>query len=54
MMIELDGTNNKSKLGANAILSVSMHTHVQKLRVQESFVPIFRRGQMPIFYRFLA
>jgi enolase len=24
MMIELDGTNNKSKLGANAILSVSM------------------------------
>ena len=31
MMIQLDGTPNKGKLGANAILGVSIAVHVQLL-----------------------
>jgi enolase len=40
LMIELDGTANKSKLGANAILAVSMA--VAKAAAQESGLPLFR------------
>jgi len=39
-MITLDGTANKSKLGANAILGVSMA--VAKAAAQETFQPLFR------------
>ncbi|HZQ29871.1 MAG TPA: phosphopyruvate hydratase [Patescibacteria group bacterium] len=38
-MIELDGTSNKSRLGANAILSVSMS--VCKAAAQSSMLPLF-------------
>ena len=40
MMIELDGTENKSKLGANAILAVSMA--VAKAAAEEASLPLFR------------
>jgi enolase len=40
MMIELDGTENKSKLGANAILAVSMA--VAKAAAEESSLPLYR------------
>jgi enolase len=40
MMIELDGTANKSKLGANAILAVSMA--VAKAAAEEASLPLFR------------
>ena len=40
MMIELDGTPNKSKLGANAILAVSMA--VAKAGAEESLLPLYR------------
>src|SRR5688500_6898528 len=40
MMIELDGTENKSKLGANAILAVSMA--VAKAAAEEAALPLFR------------
>ena len=39
-MIELDGTGNKGKLGANAILSVSMA--VAKAQAEESELPLYR------------
>ncbi len=39
-MIELDGTNNKSKLGANAILGVSLA--VAKASAEESYLPLYR------------
>ncbi len=39
-MIELDGTPNKSKLGANAILAVSMAA--AKAAAQEAGLPLFR------------
>lgn len=39
-MIELDGTNNKGKLGANAMLAVSMA--VAKAAALESGLPLFR------------
>ena len=39
-LIELDGTENKSKLGANAMLAVSMA--VAKAAAQESNLPLFR------------
>jgi len=39
-MIELDGTPNKAKLGANAILSVSMAA--AKAAAEESGLPLFR------------
>ncbi len=39
-MIELDGTDNKSKLGANAILAVSLAT--AKAAAEENFLPLFR------------
>lgn len=39
-MIELDGTANKSKLGANAILAVSMA--VAKAAAEESGLPLYR------------
>ncbi len=38
-MIELDGTNNKSRLGANAILSVSMA--VAKASAKSAVLPLF-------------
>src|ERR1044071_699647 len=38
-MIELDGTNNKSKLGANAILAVSMAS--AKAAAVEADLPLF-------------
>lgn len=40
IMIELDGTENKSKLGANAILGVSLA--VAKAGAEESSQPLFR------------
>ena len=40
LMIELDGTSNKSKLGANAILGVSLA--VAKAAAKESHMPLFR------------
>jgi enolase len=40
MMIQLDGTANKGKLGANAILAVSMA--VAKAAAEESGLPLFR------------
>ncbi|MGQ0739097.1 MAG: phosphopyruvate hydratase [Bacteroidota bacterium] len=40
MMIQLDGTNNKSKLGANAILAVSMA--VAKAAAEEASLPLYR------------
>jgi len=39
-MIELDGTENKSRLGANAILAVSMA--VAKAAAEESGLPLYR------------
>jgi enolase len=39
-LIELDGTENKSRLGANAILSVSMA--VAKAAAEESGLPLYR------------
>lgn len=39
-MIELDGTENKSKLGANAILSVSLAT--ARAAADESSMPLYR------------
>src|SRR6202011_348811 len=40
LMIELDGTPNKSKLGANAILGVSMA--VAKAAAEASHLPLYR------------
>lgn len=40
MMIELDGTPNKGKLGANAILAVSMA--VAKAAAEEAALPLYR------------
>ncbi len=40
MMIQLDGTENKEKLGANAILAVSMA--VAKAAAEETALPLFR------------
>lgn len=40
IMIELDGTHNKSKLGANAILGVSLA--VAKAAAQEAGMPLYR------------
>ncbi|MDZ4807216.1 MAG: phosphopyruvate hydratase [Bacteroidota bacterium] len=40
MMIELDGTPNKSKLGANALLAVSMA--VAKAAAEEAALPLYR------------
>ena len=51
-MIELDGTENKSRLGANAILAVSMA--VAKASAEESGLPLYRylggasRMEMPV------
>ncbi|WP_028079389.1 phosphopyruvate hydratase [Solimonas soli] len=39
-MIEADGTENKSKLGANAILAVSLAT--AKAAAEENFLPLFQ------------
>ena len=39
-MIELDGTDNKSKLGANAILAVSLAA--AKAAADENFLPLFQ------------
>src|SRR5258706_12148064 len=40
IMIQLDGTANKSKLGANAMLAVSMA--VAKAAAEEAALPLFR------------
>jgi enolase len=40
MMIQLDGTNNKGKLGANALLAVSMA--VAKAAAEEASLPLYR------------
>ncbi len=40
-LVNLDGTKNKSKLGANAILSVSMA--VMKLSAKENNIPLFKQ-----------
>ena len=40
MMIDLDGTENKSKLGANAILGVSLA--VAKAGAQEASMPLYQ------------
>ena len=39
-LIELDGTDNKSRLGANALLAVSMA--VAKAAAEESGLPLYR------------
>ena len=39
-MIDLDGTDNKSRLGANAILAVSLA--VAKAAAEENFLPLYR------------
>ena len=39
-LIEMDGTENKGKLGANALLAVSMA--VAKAAAQESKLPLYR------------
>src|SRR3546814_11667786 len=39
-MIDADGTANKSKLGANAILAVSLAT--AKAAAEENFLPLFQ------------
>ena len=45
-MIELDGTPNKSKLGANAILGVSLAAaHAAAQRDRAAAVPVRRRGE---------
>ena len=48
-MIELDGTDNKSRLGANAILAVSMA--VARAAAEETGMPLYRyfgaRQQQP-------
>ena len=51
-MIELDGTDNKSRLGANAVLAVSMA--VARAAAEESGLPLYRyfggssRMEMPV------
>ncbi|HTD93676.1 MAG TPA: phosphopyruvate hydratase, partial [Chitinophagaceae bacterium] len=40
LMIELDGTENKTKLGANAILAVSMAA--AKAAAEEASLPLYR------------
>src|SRR5665811_1633288 len=51
-MIELDGTENKARLGANAILAVSMA--VARAAAEESGLPLYRylggagRMEMPV------
>jgi len=40
MMLEIDGTDNKSKLGANAILGVSLASSIAAANIQE--VPLWR------------
>ncbi len=40
MMIQLDGTANKGKLGANAMLAVSMA--VAKAAAEEASLPLYR------------
>ena len=40
LMIEMDGTDNKSKLGANAMLAVSMA--IAKAAAEEAGLPLFR------------
>ena len=51
-MIELDGTENKSRLGANALLAVSMA--VARAAAEESGLPLYRylggaaRMEMPV------
>lgn len=40
LMIEMDGTENKSKLGANAMLAVSMA--IAKAAAEEAALPLFR------------
>lgn len=52
VMLELDGTANKSKLGANAILSVSMA--VSRLGALEKDIPLYRHvGQLSGNKKFL-
>ena len=52
MLIELDGTENKARLGANAILAVSLAT--AKAAAEETGLPLYRylggsaRMQMPV------
>ena len=51
-LIDLDGTDNKSRLGANALLAVSMA--VAKAAAEESGLPLYRyfggcgQMQMPV------
>ncbi len=47
IMIELDGTDNKSRLGANAILAVSMA--VAKAAAEEAGLPLYR-----YFWRYIC
>ena len=43
MMIQLDGTPNKGKLGANAILGVSIAVaRAAKRLIRSTFIQIFR------------
>ena len=56
-MIELDGTPNKAKLGANAILGVSMA--VAKAASEESGLPLYKyiggisAHELPVLWRIL-
>ena len=47
LLIELDGTPNKSKLGANAILGVSLAVAKAAPRLRAALVPLPRRRQRP-------
>jgi enolase len=51
-LIELDGTPNKGRLGANAILSVSMA--VARAAASEKKIPLYQYlgGPKPVFSRF--
>merc|ERR1711997_628937 len=55
MLIDLDGTDNKSKLGANAILGVSMA--VARAAAAEQNIPLYKHlanlaGKSKLYYQF--
>jgi hypothetical protein len=51
IMLKLDGTENKSKFGANAILGVSMGTVLRFLEVVIRFTALFSRFRKQLFAR---
>ena len=53
LMIDLDGTNNKSKLGANSILGVSLACAKASSNVQKNFYMRILEVVMYVNYLFL-